>query len=161
VKGNAPLCAAAYMAMSLLVTPKLCKDCGTCESVCDKFAIDVFSFEEGLAEISVPVTCMHCEKAACIDVCPTKALYRDANSTVLVNADKCMGCKMCVNACPFGNIEYNYNKKRIEKCDLCGGSPLCAKYCPTRAIEYVSATESNLSLKRALAEKYKGLLELN
>jgi Fe-S-cluster-containing hydrogenase component 2 len=65
-----------------------------------------------------------------------------------------------VNACPFGNIEYSYTKKRILKCDLCDGSPLCAKYCPTLAIEYVSATESNLAKKKALAEKFKGLLDL-
>jgi Fe-S-cluster-containing hydrogenase component 2 len=148
------------MAMSLLVTPKLCKDCGTCESVCDKYAVDVFTFEDGLSEISVPITCMHCEDAACVDVCPAKALYRNIDSTVLVDTKKCLGCKMCVNACPFGNIIYSYRKKRILKCDLCDGSPLCAKYCPTLAIEYVSATQSNLAKKKALAAKFKGLIDL-
>jgi Fe-S-cluster-containing hydrogenase component 2 len=147
--------------MSLLVTPRLCKDCGTCESVCDKFAVDVFTFEDEVTTISVPIMCMHCEDAACMDVCPAKAIYRDAYSTVLVDADKCLGCKMCVNACPFGNITYSYTKKKILKCDLCGGSPDCAKFCPTFAITYESATDSNLAKKRALASKFKGLLELD
>ncbi|MDR1713579.1 MAG: 4Fe-4S dicluster domain-containing protein [Coriobacteriales bacterium] len=147
--------------MTLLVTPKLCKDCGTCESVCDKFAVDVFTFEEGLASISVPVACFQCEEAACMDVCPAKALYRDANSTVLVDESRCIGCKMCVSACPFGNIEYSSSQKKIVKCDLCDGSPECAKYCPTYAIKYVDATESNLAKKNLVAAKFKGLLEID
>ena len=148
------------MSMSLLMTPKLCKDCGTCESVCDQRAIDVFTFEDECTSVSVPIACMQCEDAACVDVCPSGALYRNANSTVLVDQEKCLGCKLCVSACPFGNIEYSYTKKKIMKCDLCNDSPDCAKYCPTLAIEYVRATDSNLAKKQALAAKFKGLLEL-
>jgi len=148
------------MTMSIFYEPKLCKDCGTCESVCDKFAVDVFTFEDETSSISVPIMCMQCEEAACMDVCPTGAIYRDANSTVLVEAKKCIGCKLCCNACSFGNIAYNYSVKKILKCDLCDGNPDCVKFCPTTAIVFESATESNLNKKRVIAEKFKGLLEL-
>ena len=148
------------MTMSLFVTPRLCKDCGTCESVCDQFAVDVFTFESATSELSVPMMCMQCEDAACMDVCPAKALYRNENSTVLVNQDKCIGCKLCSHACPFGNIEFNYSVKKILKCDLCDGSPDCVKYCPTKAIVFESATEANMTKKRTIAEKFTGLLEL-
>jgi len=95
-----------------------------------------------------------------MDVCPTGALYRDANATVLVDDKKCIGCKLCSNACSFGNIAYNYSAKKILKCDLCDGSPDCVKYCPTMAIVFESATEANLNKKRVIAEKFKSLLEL-
>ena len=142
------------------MTPRLCMACGTCESVCDKFAVDVFTFEEGASSISVPVTCLQCEEAACLDVCPTGALHRNENSTVLVDETKCIGCKLCTNACPFGNIAFNYSANKILKCDLCNGNPDCVKYCPTRAIVFESVTEANLDKKRAIAEKFKTILEL-
>ena len=148
------------MTMSIFITPRLCKDCGTCESVCDKHAVDVFTFEDDTSSISVPIMCMHCEEAACIDVCPVKAIYRDANATILVDKTKCIGCKLCSNACAFGNIAYNHTLKKILKCDLCDGSPDCVKYCPTGAIVFESATEANMNKKRVIAEKFKGLMEL-
>lgn len=148
------------MTMSLFVTPRLCINCGTCDSVCDQYAVDVFTFEDGADSLSVPITCMQCEDAACMDVCPSGAIYRDDNSTVLVNQVKCIGCKLCTSACPFGNIEYNYSVKKILKCDLCEGNPDCVKFCPTQAIVFESPTEANLNKKRIIAEKFRGLLEL-
>lgn len=135
-------------------------NCGTCESVCDKYCVDVFSFEENSHELSLPITCFQCEDAACMDVCPAKALYRDENSTVLVDSARCIGCKLCTSACPFGNIEYNYSAGKIVKCDLCDGNPDCVKYCPTYALVYESATEANLNKKRVIAAKFTGLLDL-
>lgn len=148
------------MTMSLFVTPRLCTNCGTCESVCEQQAVDVFTFEDEDASLSLPIMCMQCEDAACMEVCVAHALYRDKNDTVLVDRSKCIGCKLCTNACPFGNIEFNYSAKKILKCDLCDGSPDCVKYCPTRAIVYESANEANMSKKRIIAEKFTGLLEL-
>jgi len=148
------------MTMSLFVTPRLCNDCGTCVSVCDKFAVDVFTFEDDTRSLSVPIFCFQCEDAACMDVCPAKAIYRGENSTVLVSTTKCIGCKLCTSACPFGCIAYQYSAKKILKCDLCDGSPDCVKYCPTAAIVFEGVTEANMNKKRIIAEKFKGLLEL-
>ena len=143
-----------------MISPDKCTDCRTCESVCDNDAVNVIGVDTGDDRtLSVAVMCMQCEDAACLEICPTGALSRDASDTVVCDPAKCVGCRMCVGACPFGNIQYNSRKKRIMKCDMCGGSPDCVKYCPTRAIEFVSATDSNLKKKKVLASKFKALFE--
>ena len=143
----------------LMITPTKCNDCGTCESVCSNDAVNVINLEADAEDFSVPIMCMQCEDAACLEICPTGALSRDGLDAVVIDADKCVGCKMCVGACPFGNIQYDDRKKRIMKCDLCGGSPDCAKYCPEQAIEFVAGTESNLKKKTLVASKFKALFE--
>ncbi|WP_461201854.1 4Fe-4S dicluster domain-containing protein [Anoxybacillus sp. TBDG-1] len=57
----------------------------------------------------IPTLCNHCENAACVRACPTKAMYKDENGLTLHDADKCIGCKSCMQACPYGVI--NFNKK--------------------------------------------------
>lgn len=141
-----------------MIYPKKCKDCGTCESVCPNAAVNVINFEEE-AEISVPVMCMQCEDAACMTVCPSGAISRDKNNAVIVDSNKCIGCKVCISSCPMGNIHYNSRQKKIMKCNLCDGSPDCVKYCPTRAIEYLDDTAANMTKKRAIASKFKELFD--
>jgi len=143
----------------LMISPKKCKDCGTCESVCPYEAVNVICFDRPQATAAVPIMCMQCEDAACMDICPTGAITRDVLDTVQVDENKCVGCKLCVGACPFGNIHYSFRQRRVMKCDLCGGSPDCAKYCPTFAIEYVDGTVSNMEKKRVVASKFKDLFE--
>ncbi len=142
----------------LIISPEKCNNCKTCESVCSNSAVNVITFEE--AEVSVPVMCMQCEDASCMKVCPRKAISRDENSTVVVDPNKCIGCKLCISACSLGNIHYSSRQKKILKCSLCDSNPLCAKYCPTRAIEYVDAVKSNINKKRIVAAKFKELFEV-
>jgi len=145
------------MSKILMISPKKCNNCKTCEAVCFNSAVNVITFEE--AAISVPIMCMQCEDAACMKVCPNGAIYRDEYGAVVVDPKKCIGCKLCISACPMGNIEYSSSLKKIMKCDLCGSDPLCAKYCPTRAIDYVDGTLSNIDKKRIIASKFKELFE--
>jgi Fe-S-cluster-containing hydrogenase component 2 len=145
------------MSKILMISPKKCKNCGTCESVCPNSAVNVIHFEE--AVISVPVMCVQCEDAACMKVCPTGAIFRDKNGAVVTDTNKCIGCKVCISSCPMGNIHYSSRQKRIMKCNLCDGTPDCVKYCPTRAIEYVDDTTANIGKKRAIALKFMELFE--
>lgn len=143
------------MSKILTILPGKCINCGTCEAVCPNSGVDVIHFEE--VEISVPVMCMQCEDAACMNVCPKGAISRDENGAVLPDPKKCIACKMCVIACPFGNISFSVAKNKIMKCNLCEGDPQCAKYCPTQAIQYVTGTTANIDKKKVIAEKFKQL----
>jgi formate dehydrogenase iron-sulfur subunit len=86
--------------------------------------------------------CKHCTHAACLDVCPTGALFRTEFGTVVVQQDICNGCGYCVSACPYGVIDRREDDGRAFKCTLCydrlkgGLEPACAKACPTESIQF-------------------------
>ncbi|WP_182882367.1 4Fe-4S dicluster domain-containing protein [Microbispora sp. H10949] len=86
--------------------------------------------------------CKHCTHAACLDVCPTGALFRTEFDTVVVQSDVCNGCGYCVPACPYGVIDRREDDGRAWKCTLCydrlrgGMEPACAKACPTKSIQF-------------------------
>ena len=86
--------------------------------------------------------CKHCTEAACLDVCPTGAIFRTEFETVVVQEDICNGCGYCVPACPFGVLDKREDDGRIWKCTLCydrlqdGETPACAQACPTESIQY-------------------------
>ena len=92
--------------------------------------------------------CKHCTHAACLDVCPTGALFRTEFGTVVVQDDVCNGCGYCVAACPFGVIERRTGEDTVrnagvaQKCTLCydrigaDQSPACAQACPTTSIKF-------------------------
>ncbi len=86
--------------------------------------------------------CKHCTHAACLDVCPTGALFRTELGTVVVQEDICNGCGYCIPACPYGVIAQRQGDGRAWKCTLCydrlgvGMEPACAKACPTDSIQF-------------------------
>jgi molybdopterin-containing oxidoreductase family iron-sulfur binding subunit len=110
------------------------------------------SFPE-VKKIYLPLQCMHCDEAECVRVCPTGATYKDERGIVLIDYDKCMGCKYCMIACPYQARYFNQARKppegvpamaegdrlrkgAVEKCDLChdrlaqGEAPRCVELCP-------------------------------
>ncbi|MEA2281840.1 MAG: formate dehydrogenase iron-sulfur subunit [Solirubrobacteraceae bacterium] len=86
--------------------------------------------------------CKHCTNAACLDVCPTGALFRTEFGTVVVQEDVCNGCGYCVPACPFGVLDKREEDGRVWKCTLCydrlkdDEEPACAQACPTDSIQF-------------------------
>jgi formate dehydrogenase iron-sulfur subunit len=86
--------------------------------------------------------CKHCTHAACLDVCPTGALFRTEFGTVVVQEDVCNGCGYCISACPYGVIDRREDDGRAWKCTMCydrlgdGLEPACAKACPTESIQF-------------------------
>lgn len=146
------------MSKILMISPKKCNNCKTCEAVCPNSAVNVIAFDEEVT-FSVPLMCMQCEDAACMEVCPAGAILRNENGAVVSDPNKCIGCKMCMSACPMGNIHYSTKAKKIMKCDLCEGDSQCAKYCPTRAIEFLDSTTANLNKKKVTAAKFKEFFE--
>jgi formate dehydrogenase iron-sulfur subunit len=98
--------------------------------------------------------CKHCERAGCLEACPTGSIIRTEFGSVYVQPDVCNGCGYCVSACPFGVIDRRPDDGRAWKCTLCydrlkgGMVPACAKHCPTASIQF-----GELSDLRARARK--------
>ena len=93
--------------------------------------------------------CMHCTDAACVEVCPTKALYHHELGFVAYKRELCSGCGYCVEACPFdvprsggGGGGAVHGVRTMSKCIFCedritnGEEPACVKTCPTGALTY-------------------------
>jgi Fe-S-cluster-containing dehydrogenase component len=96
--------------------------------------------------VHFPRSCLHCEDAPCVTVCPTGASYkREEDGIVLVNANTCIGCKLCSWACPYGAREYDQDEGVMKKCTLCVDKiynenldeesrvPACVSTCPAGA----------------------------
>jgi formate dehydrogenase iron-sulfur subunit len=102
--------------------------------------------------------CKHCTHAACLDVCPTGALFRTEFGTVVVQNDVCNGCGYCVSACPYGVIDIRPGDGGAYKCTLCydrlrdGLEPACAKACPTDSIQFGELDELRRRARRRIRE---------
>jgi formate dehydrogenase iron-sulfur subunit len=105
--------------------------------------------------------CKHCTHAACLDVCPTGALFRTEFDTVVVQDDVCNGCGYCVPACPYGVIDIRPGDGGAFKCTLCydrtkdGLTPACAQACPTESIQYGPLDELRERADRRLEQLHE------
>jgi formate dehydrogenase iron-sulfur subunit len=112
---------------------------------------------DGVRWLMASDVCKHCTDAACLEVCPTGALFRTEFGTVVVQEDICNGCGYCVPACPFGVIDQREDDGRVWKCTLCydrlrdDKEPACAQACPTNSIQFGELGE--------LRERAKGRVE--
>jgi anaerobic dimethyl sulfoxide reductase subunit B len=93
---------------------------------------------------TISYSCMHCEKPACVEICPEKAISkRMEDGIVVVNQRKCVGCRSCAKACPFHIPQYG-KAGVMQKCDLClerlgqGKLPSCVATCPGEALKFVT-----------------------
>jgi anaerobic dimethyl sulfoxide reductase subunit B (iron-sulfur subunit) len=123
-----------------------CVQCRTCEVACKT----VRDLEPGMKWMRVidiwggvyPNT--HCARPACIEVCPTEAISkRSADGIVVVDRDKCNGCKDCFAACPYGVPQFGHDGI-MQMCDFCTSidmEPACAAYCPTEALKFGTLDE--------------------
>ena len=113
-----------------------------------------------------PRSCLHCETPACVTVCPTGASYKRAeDGIVLVDEDKCIGCKLCSWACPYGAREYSEVDGVMKKCTLCVDRiyneqlepedrvPACVQACPTRARHFGDLGDPESDVSKLVAER--------
>jgi len=56
----------------------------------------------------LPVPCMHCEDAPCTHICPVRATYQRSDGIVMMDYDRCIGCRYCEVACPYGSRSFNW-----------------------------------------------------
>ncbi|MGL4860617.1 MAG: 4Fe-4S dicluster domain-containing protein [Enterobacteriaceae bacterium] len=115
------------------------------------------------------VSCQHCDRAPCINVCPTGASFRDSNGIVDVNPDLCVGCQYCIAACPYQVRFIHPVHKTADKCDFCrktnlqqGKLPACVLACPVQALTFgnLDDPDSELVAKLAVKPTYRAKLSL-
>lgn len=116
--------------------------------------------------VHLPKSCLHCEDPPCVPVCPTGASYkRKEDGIVLVDYDKCIGCKYCSWACPYGAREFDEERKVMTKCTLCvdriydellppqDRKPACVKACPTGARLFGDVKDPTSEVSQAIRER--------
>ena len=112
-----------------------------------------------MTRYALPTMCQQCENAPCVSVCPTGASYRDEDGVVLVDKEKCIGCKYCMMACPYGVRQFNEDAGVVQKCTLCAqitadgdGVPACVHNCNCGARFFGDYDDPESDVSRELAK---------
>jgi molybdopterin-containing oxidoreductase family iron-sulfur binding subunit len=112
----------------------------------------------------IPTPCQQCQNPPCVNVCPVAATFSTPEGTVLIDQQRCIGCRLCMEACPYDRRFFNWGnapqppeamfmdytpehqtpaiRGTVMKCDFCpdmaraGRLPYCAQGCPNHAIYY-------------------------
>lgn len=162
------------MRYGMVIDLKRCISCYACQVACKSenatppAVLYAWAFREEQGEypharqVYLPMLCNHCDEPSCVDVCPTGATHkRDEDGIVVIDADKCVGCRACMTACPYHARYYlehirgyypgegltpyekvgyeRHNTGTVEKCNFCldrleqGKEPACVANCPTVA----------------------------
>lgn len=128
----------------------------------------------------VPVLCNHCKNPACLEVCPTGATSQREDGIVLVDYDKCIGCRYCLQACPYNvrvfldkvkgyfsqgltpyeEVQYaQWQEGTTVKCTMCahrvdrGEEPMCVAHCPTQAMVFGDLDDPNSEVSKLIRER--------
>lgn len=162
------------MRYGMVIDLKRCISCYACQVACKAENATppgvlyawAFRTERGqfphTRQVYLPMLCNHCAEPSCVDVCPTGATYkRESDGIVVIDADKCVGCRACMTACPY-HARYYLDEIRsyypgqgptpyeqvgyarhvqgtVEKCNFClsrleqGLEPACVSNCPAVA----------------------------
>ena len=116
--------------------------------------------------VHFPKSCLHCEAAPCVTVCPTGASYkRVEDGIVLVNESACIGCGLCAWACPYGAREMDRAEGVMKKCTLCVDRiyndnlpevdrvPACVRTCPAGARHFGDLGDPESAVSQLVAER--------
>jgi tetrathionate reductase subunit B len=136
---------------SMMLRQDRCIDCERCIQACIKtndvpdygYRTRILEHDApdaiGMKREFIPILCNHCNNPPCVRACPTRATTKDKKTgIVMMNYDKCIGCKSCVLACPYDARYFNEEKRAIDKCNFCYDTRLskgekltaCAAACP-------------------------------
>jgi Fe-S-cluster-containing dehydrogenase component len=132
--------------ISVVFDKKTCMGCHSCEIACkQEHQLGVGPRLVRVIEDSpdfYPVYCHHCAKAPCATACPVEAISRNEQGIVLINRERCIGCRECMDVCPFGAMQFDEHQAVAIKCDLCVHrltqdlKPACMGVCPTGSIYF-------------------------
>ncbi len=160
-----------------------CKNLKKCQSACnhvhhvhsDQNWIKVYPMQdaEKTAPYWQPTTCMHCDEPPCVKVCPVDATFKRKDGIVLIDSDRCIGCRFCMAACPYSTRVFNWEKPEmpqeladkpyscessvpqkkgtVGKCDFCpdmvreGSLPHCVSACPNGVFSFGDMNEDSVT----------------
>ena len=124
------------------------------------------SGNDGARTVYFPKSCLHCDNAACVSVCPTGASYkREEDGIVLVDEQLCIGCGLCAWACPYGAREMDTIGGVMKKCTLCVDriynenipaeerKPACVNACPAGARHFGDLADPDSSVSKLVEER--------
>jgi Fe-S-cluster-containing dehydrogenase component len=129
----------------MLLDPNKCTGCNACRIACqmqwslpphlhyNRLEEHLKGSYPDLRRVIVPLQCQHCEDPPCQEVCPTQATYKREDGIVMVDAEKCIGCKYCLTACP-------YEARVIDEQGIARKCSFCAKYVAQGALPACVAT---------------------
>lgn len=159
----------------MTVDQKLCVTCNACVLACkSENAVPegearcwTVQAERGVFPLLTLETrserCNHCEDAPCVNACPTQASHYEDGGIVVVDPDKCVGCKACIVACPY-EVRYMHPDGYVDKCTFCihrvkeGKDPACVTVCPTKALTFGDLDDPRSEVfKQLLRRQYKVL----
>ena len=158
---------------TMLIDLRRCDGCGDCTTACrTEHNVPLDQVTQDGGTFYLPRPCMHCENAPCVKVCPVGATYRSPDGLVVIDENRCIGCRYCIAACPYDARYFNWETPTgtttspiddgslghtdhtrgiVEKCMFCahrieqGRLPACVEGCPMKAIYFGDANEDFLS----------------
>jgi Fe-S-cluster-containing dehydrogenase component len=160
----------------MVIDLAVCDGCDDCVVVCrdnhaiptDREWIRIYRMQdsEETAPYWFPKPCYHCDNPPCAKVCPVGATFKRTDGLVLVDSERCIGCRFCMAACPYSSRVFNWHRPTaaetggagphdglprrvgtVEKCDFCADSiahgelPHCATVCTMGAMYFGDANE--------------------
>ena len=180
------------MRYAMVIDLSRCVGCGTCTVACRAehgtppgvSYNKVKKYEVGKYPSAkmkfLPILCMHCQDPACLKVCPTGATYKREDGIVLIDQDKCIGCRACVVACPYESRQFlwdirnyypghlptpyemlkqkDFEKGTVVKCDFClqrleeDQLPACVVACPAQARYFGDLDDPESEVSRLIAD---------
>lgn len=97
-----------------------CKNALKCQVACNKTHyitgdnawLKVYKMQESkeTAPYWMPTLCQHCDQPACVTVCPVDATFKRRDGLVLIDTDRCIGCRFCMAACPYSTRVFNWSE---------------------------------------------------
>jgi Fe-S-cluster-containing dehydrogenase component len=104
---------------AMVIDQEKCVGCGDCTLACQAhndtppdIAWNRVVETESIGEqpVYMPVPCMHCDHAPCVSACPVKATYQRPDGIVMMDYERCIGCRYCEIACPYGSRSFNWQE---------------------------------------------------
>jgi Fe-S-cluster-containing dehydrogenase component len=126
-----------------------CKNLKKCQQACnhahqihsEQSWLKIYPMQESAetAPYWQPTSCQHCDEPPCVKVCPVDATFKRTDGIVLIDNERCIGCRFCMAACPYSHRVFNWQPQKVGtvgKCDFCpdmvrkGELPHCVSACP-------------------------------